>query len=519
MAKLFEGNLMQSYNKLYELDNYMFIGGLVHDKQSLVPHFNKWGGLLSDNYQSIYMTLDRTMAVRNYLYRFAHNKSFKKNMSLKHYWRSIYDNNKIYFIPNRNANGWLAVIDENNGIYNIDSRQIISSSGLINGLILGEDLDYLYIYYSSNTSYPRAGRFVKINKHTFSLIYNGNLESNYTYVFPIALNQNNGQIFFTRIYNTYQGYIQIGYWDSNVNQFTYLLTIRPSSSATPYIFSFPSDFVEVTSGVYEFYYPSYIPNTGLQIDKVTVDILNANATSTQLTLDYGGLTPTVEIPLENANYYTFELFEYTNGTDNYLILTKYIKGFSASGVEFAFYLFKYDNATGNWMYVGKTILNDVSNPNFVMNITSDNKVFVVGYNNYYRYYMLDDVNDTMILVDEVAGSYELIGKDELGRVFILDSNSNIYMESISLPYRVDVRLAQTSYTWTGTNINTQAILNVYNYLNQRIATNVNLKLLGNIEFTDGTKEKVITTSATGDTLIDVVITGAGHVELIPSIVL
>jgi len=70
MAKLFEGEIIPSYNKLYELDNYMFIGGLIHDKQSFVPHFNKWGGILSDNYKPLFITVDKTISINDNVYSF-----------------------------------------------------------------------------------------------------------------------------------------------------------------------------------------------------------------------------------------------------------------------------------------------------------------------------------------------------------------------------------------------------------------------------------------------------------------
>ena len=84
---------------------------------------------------------------------------------------------------------------------------------------------------------------------------------------------------------------------------------------------------------------------------------------------------------------------------------------------------------------------------------------------------------------------------------------SLHLESITLPNKVEIDLAQDKYTYQGTPISSSFDVSVKNYENTLIAKTVNLELIGDgVEFTTGGKTKTITSSSSATTTVNFRIT-------------
>jgi hypothetical protein len=83
---------------------------------------------------------------------------------------------------------------------------------------------------------------------------------------------------------------------------------------------------------------------------------------------------------------------------------------------------------------------------------------------------------------------------------------------------IKVGFANSNLRYTGSVINSNLIVSAYNFKGERVANNVTLQIdSASATFADGTTSTTITTSATGDTLVPVKITGAGYVRVVSNL--
>ena len=110
--------------------------------------------------------------------------------------------------------------------------------------------------------------------------------------------------------------------------------------------------------------------------------------------------------------------------------------------------------------------------------------------------------------------FRMFGMDNSGRLWgsALDQNNgSLHIVTPSLSLNVVLSLATTNYTFTGTPISTNAIVNVYDSYNNRIATQVTLTTDGvNTTFTNnGLRSIQVATSSSTDTTVPITISGGG----------
>ena len=110
-----------------------------------------------------------------------------------------------------------------------------------------------------------------------------------------------------------------------------------------------------------------------------------------------------------------------------------------------------------------------------------------------------------------------VGVDSLGRIWATSSAFNgtalsprtgaavnsgsdaIILEGANLPVQVNVSTPSNAYVYSGSTINTSFTMNVTNFFGSRVASNVLVQLTGGLQFTDGTVQQYIVTSAASDT--------------------
>lgn len=125
-----------------------------------------------------------------------------------------------------------------------------------------------------------------------------------------------------------------------------------------------------------------------------------------------------------------------------------------------------------------------------------------------------------------SGSYgaefRQIGLDQTNRLW---GNSRekgwntIHLITPTMPITINIVMASSSYTYSGTNVSTTATVNAYGSLGTRIASSVTLTIDGSsMVFTsNGTKTLVVSTSDSADTTIGVTITGGGINNIVASV--
>lgn len=117
--------------------------------------------------------------------------------------------------------------------------------------------------------------------------------------------------------------------------------------------------------------------------------------------------------------------------------------------------------------------------------------------------------------------FRQVGLDRTGRIWgwALDkSYGTVHIINPGKAARFTVDLAQSSYNYTGTTINTTAIVNAYDVNNNRVVANVRLTLDGAMVFAStGAKVATVTTSASGATSVNVNIVGGGATRILAAV--
>jgi len=98
------------------------------------------------------------------------------------------------------------------------------------------------------------------------------------------------------------------------------------------------------------------------------------------------------------------------------------------------------------------------------------------------------------------------------------SYGDLHILTPSLPIRVTINPASSSYNYTGTNINSTVDISAYNIEGSRIATTVDLSIEGStMTFSGGATTTSITTSTSAETTVNIVITGAGVSDIVADV--
>lgn len=118
-------------------------------------------------------------------------------------------------------------------------------------------------------------------------------------------------------------------------------------------------------------------------------------------------------------------------------------------------------------------------------------------------------------VGSIPGTFTSIGRDSLDRIWATETTGNgryvdIRVLTPSIPLRITVTPASTSYDYTGTNISSSVSVSAYDINGNRMAINVKLTIDGaSMTFDDNSSVKTILTSASIETIVPIIIKSAG----------
>jgi len=123
----------------------------------------------------------------------------------------------------------------------------------------------------------------------------------------------------------------------------------------------------------------------------------------------------------------------------------------------------------------------------------------------------------------LSDKYYSVGRDSTGRIVATaQKNNSDYLETHvitpAVPVRITITPASNSYNHTGSDINTTVAVSAYNITGDRVAVDVALTIDGStMTFTGGATSTTVTTSASTDTNVDVIITGSGVSDIVANV--
>jgi hypothetical protein len=115
-----------------------------------------------------------------------------------------------------------------------------------------------------------------------------------------------------------------------------------------------------------------------------------------------------------------------------------------------------------------------------------------------------------------------VGLDQTNRIWGVSRERGVgvlHMITPTIPVTINVVMASSSFTFTGSNISTSCTVDAYGSDGLRLSTSVNLAIDGNtmIFTTNSTKNLTVTTSASASTVVNLTITGGGVNNIIASV--
>ena len=212
-------------------------------------------------------------------------------------------------------------------------------------------------------------------------------------------------------------------------------------------------------------------------------------------------------------------------TKRYLMLTQ----FHGTGVTYdtlpkqrTFVVFTVDSVSPKTLTYHSHIAIPTTPKNIIYFNDAKTQMGVIGENTLYVYAFNDGTGWS--LTGTVPYRFSSVGVDALGRIWALSAGATGYGElhliTVNVPVSIAVTAATTEYNYTGTDINTSIKVNAYDTTGARKALSVKLVIDGgSMTFTGSNLTTTVTTSASADTTVPVIITGSGISNIIASVVL
>jgi hypothetical protein len=142
--------------------------------------------------------------------------------------------------------------------------------------------------------------------------------------------------------------------------------------------------------------------------------------------------------------------------------------------------------------------------------------------NSFLIYTWSDINGWE-LTSTITEKFHMVGRDSTDRIWAVSSAGEGYTAEYhvltpTIPTRITIEPASSSYDYQGSNINSTVNISAYNINNERIAVDVALSIDGStMTFGDGGTTATVTTSTTGETSQAIIITGAGLSDIIANV--
>lgn len=146
-------------------------------------------------------------------------------------------------------------------------------------------------------------------------------------------------------------------------------------------------------------------------------------------------------------------------------------------------------------------------------VICESAIYIYNWNN----------TDGWVLTTTYAGKFTSLGRDSTDRIWATEvsghtSYASIHLITPTVPVRITITPAASSYNYTGTDINSTVGISAYNLSNERIAVSVALSIEGStMNFGSGATTATVTTSTSADVSQAIVITGSGLSDIVASV--
>jgi len=533
MAKIYQQDTYaHTQPPVVELPNYMLLNGQPYDKTNLVPiPFKEIN--LSAGYEQYMVgrvawlksnTSDGGRAPLGNIY-FTRGTPDIVNPDVL---VDNIDSNTVYILPcigNFDTNQTqpihkltmnpLARVDGNS--WDLDS--LGGSRGMF---FIGQDDDWIFVAGASGRAsdygYQRYGRVDKASL-SFSNTGGSTRQSKLAYVcqdvnYYYLLHQT------TYLTTTFTRLIRV---DKATNVETVLSTINHDNTAYDGWYH-AAQALELEADKKSAYWAQVITDAGLAFKwyRAEVDLTGGAGSQTLCTTDYsagGGQSSVVVKPTQTGEGITNLESWAIEGTTNYICMlpTEHDQYSSESLATFRLYVYAIDAGDKNNLIFKNYIDTDVRAWG-VFQVQDDWKKIAIVHNAGLKFYTWNAGTETYDVVQDLAYGIESVMRDANDRIWIRTSDGSVHMISATSPTRVEVTMENATYNYQGSNIATYANVSAYDIDNARIVANVQIVLEGSIYFTDNSQNKTITTSASGETQVDMVIKGSSYTRILASVV-
>jgi len=149
----------------------------------------------------------------------------------------------------------------------------------------------------------------------------------------------------------------------------------------------------------------------------------------------------------------------------------------------------------------------------MLGVIGEGAIYIYNWNNV----------DGWVLTTTYAGKFTGLGRDGTDRIWATEVGANgsyasIHIITPSIPVKISIVPASTSYNYTGSDISTSVAVSAYNSSGDRIAVDVSLTIDGStMNFGGGSTSTVVTTSISADVTQAVTITGSGLSDIVASV--
>jgi hypothetical protein len=260
---------------------------------------------------------------------------------------------------------------------------------------------------------------------------------------------------------------------------------------------------------------------GYRISKYELDMNAETATISGCTYDFGATDRAATLTRHDSSNYNHKVEAFTcdDGTSKYVnFVVHETPGYTSQTLDcFKIHTFLIGGADNSHLTYKST-----ANPGFrirgIMPLEDDYTKFIIFGDSHSEVWTWNDGTETYELTSTINMSCRGAMVDSSNRLWMIDEVNNVHLLSNFSPLTITVTPENTSYTYSGSTINSYVNVSAYDVDNTRIATNVKLVLEGSTYFTDDSQVKEITTSASAETQVNIKITGTSYTRVLASVV-
>jgi len=500
-----------------EFPNHMIFQGAFHDKSNFSPVFLKNWNLNAGKYDysagSLMMKNSWMKPSLNGNLAPSLNYVGNGNTKPQHIWKSKYENEIVFFTLFRHyLTNYPSIFR-----YNYETDQIIrrfeypyASHG--STYIVDEDDQYYYTIMKTADSYNTS--YVGYVKKDTLQVSN---ELSFQYSHITFLTSTNTHIWYVACEGNSLSRIKLYAFEKAAKR---SITISPayiqgSSPVTGQ--NIVTSVKEESPNKFSFYYFGQ-GSVAWDCKKITFDTLNLTQTVEDVTFDYGSLSSSEETPKISSGASWVNVIHSFRISDTHIALAVHNNAQSNSipTTQTGVYIFEIDPTDNKKLkYINK--LTTSSYLRGIFNISDNYTQMAFITDTFTDIYRWNNINKEYQKVYSLGMPVISIGVDEMDRLWVVNSYYETHLFAEYAPATVNISTETPNYTWTGENINTNLIIDTYNIDGTKIATKVKLLINGDVTFTNDSKIKTVTTSATETTYVPIIIKGPSFVKINASI--